>query len=78
LLVATLRDVTQVWRNSRFSVEDAIEVEVTVAREILDDDLFFIDQVVEIANRLMWSFNWPDRAMIKQRTAEILHANTIP
>ena len=66
------------WRNSHFSLEDTIEAEVRLLREKLDDNFDFIDQIVELTYQLMWSFNWQDRAAIKQRTHEILQASGIP
>jgi len=49
-----------------------------VSFEKLNDDLQFINYVVDLVEPLMWSFNWAERSLIAERTHQILQTSQLP
>ena len=73
-----LLQATRAWRQQHYSAENTIEGEIEVSFEKLNDDLQFINYVVDLVEPLMWSFNWAERSLIAERTHQILQTSQLP
>jgi hypothetical protein len=71
-------DASRTWIQQHYSEENTVEGEIEVSFEKLNDDLQFIDYVVDLVEPLTWSFNWAERSLIAERTHQILQANQLP